>query len=143
MRDSNKVIEIIEREGKDMKFNVLVRLTRDYNVAEVSSEDIENVDDLEYAKNFCRTQAESLLNSYDTTKKIVVPLDGYVKETAPNKWNKPQVDRAQVTAADITTKFASSGQKGVAVKRIQKGELTLAQVNAISSWDEMQSVIFG
>ena len=143
MRDEIKIEEIIKKGEDNMKFGVLVRLTKNYNVAEFSASEVETPEDLEYATNYCRTQAEQLINSYDLEVKPSVKPQTYTKEKYVT--NKPEAytPQGEVTRGDITTKYLKGGQFNIALTGIKDGKFTLEQVNALSSWDEMQSLIFG
>lgn len=129
------------------KSRVLVRLTKNYNVVEVERSEISDANDFVIYKQWAFDEAYETLqqipDSGFSTPRAVEPQQ-YVKETKPVKPYEPKPKGAFVTKADINPGVRlSDGQKGVAVKRINKGELTLEQVNSIQNYDEVQAVLFG
>lgn len=139
-RDEVKIEEIIKRGEDEMKFNVLVRLTKNYNVAEFSATDCETVEDVEYAKNFCRTQAEGLLSSY-ALDGATASKETYTKQTYPTQPAQARTPQGKVTVKDITTQHGTSKQHGFLVQGINKGILTLEQVNNAPDYDTISGLV--
>ena len=141
MRDEIKIQEIIKKGEDNMKFNVLVRLTKDYQVAEVGVEEIDNERDFEYARNFARTQAESLLDSYAVEDKPKASTQTYTKQYSPNTQGKPQPPVGKVTLGDILVSHGSDKQKGFLVDGINKGYFTLEAINSCQTYQDVSNYV--
>lgn len=152
-RDRERLRELekqgIEGEVKYMTKKVSIELTKEYNKVVVGVDDILEVDDFITAKEFAWNEAIDLINRIPdggfgkTTPKSQTP-NQYTKQTYPQRSDKPRPQQGYVTAGDINVPFTiTDGQKGVAVKRIKKGDITLEQVNATKTYEEFQQVVFG
>lgn len=132
--------EIIMSESR-----VLVRLTKQFCNIEVERSGIHH-DEYPDAKQWVFNEAVSLLKQipdegYDKKRKERTPST-YTKEVKPQQSYEPKPTPSYVTAQDITTKFLKGGQIAVAVKRINKGDITLAEVNSATSWQHANEIVF-
>jgi hypothetical protein len=116
---------------------VLVRLSRDYNVAEVEVTNIESIEDFNSHKEWALSQAKGLLDSYSDTPKHIEPK---VYVEAVQNATKPS--DGVYTKEHITTKFLKGGQINIALKALNSGRVTIDQVNNLQSWDEQQALLF-
>lgn len=151
-RDREKMKQLeennIKGEIKIMEKRISVELTKEFNKVVVGVDNVLEIDDFETAKDWAWNEAMSVINRIPdggfgksgTPKQV--SKETYTKEKYPQKEYAPKPSKSYVTASDITTKFLKGGQIGVAVKRINKGEITLEQVNNATSWEHANSIVF-
>lgn len=144
LREKNKKIEgeILMSERR-----VLVRLSKAFNNVEVEVSGIESSEQFLSEKEWAKAEAFSLINALPDEQLGSKPAKKYTPKQYTKEYTEPvapqiQHPTANATRQDITTKFLKGGQFNIALTKINKGELTLQQVNAISSWDEMQHLLF-
>ena len=127
------------------KRRVLVRLSKAFNNVEVEVDDINSVDEFVQESTWAKNEAFNLINQLPDEQlggaKKHTPKS-YTKEVTQPVAEQITPSNGKVTRQDITTKFLKGGQYNIALKGIQDGKFTLAQVNALDSWDAMQSLIF-
>jgi hypothetical protein len=127
------------------KRRVLVRLSKAFNNVEVEVDEINSVDEFVQESTWAKNEAFNLINQLPDeqlgkgTKSTPV---AYTKQHTQPVGKQVTPSNGTVTRQDITTKFLKGGQFNIALKGIQDGKFTLAQVNALDSWDAMQSLIF-
>ena len=120
---------------------VLVRLSRDYQVVEVEVSNIEDRNDFAVDKDWAKSECERLLNEV-TNVPNATPKKTTAKEYVEKQEGTKKPLNGVYTAEHLTTKFVVRGQIGVAVKGLNEGRYTIEQVNALSSFDEMQALLF-
>jgi len=115
--------------------NVLVRLSKDYQVVEVASTGITSDIEYEQERQFCLNQARELINQVGNVEKQVTKKD-YQEAYAPKEtkdYSKP--------STQMNTRFAKGKQIGILQGGIDKGVITLEEVNGMQSWDDCQTLI--
>lgn len=129
---------------------VAVRLVKDYNPIEVEVSGIKSTEEFNVEKQWAFNQAIELINQipdggFDSKNKPTsVKPSTYAKQKYPPKQHEPKPSKAYVSLSDISPAIRlSDGQKKVALKKIQSGDVSLEQVNAIKTYDELQQVVFG
>jgi len=132
--------EIIMSERK-----VLVRLSKAFNNVEVEVNGIESKEEFTYESEWAKAEAFNLINALPDTqlgKSTPSTPKSYTRDyTAPAASNQ-QATGERVVAQDITTKFLKGKQVDHALKLINKGKLSIQQVNGLQSWDEQQGLIY-
>ena len=127
------------------KRRVLVRLSKAFNNVEVEVDDINSVDEFVQESTWAKNEAFNLINQLPDeqlgkqTKSTPV---AYTKANTQPVSNQNTPPSGTVTRQDITTSFLKGKQFDIALKGIKDGKFTLEQVNALDSWDAMQSLIF-
>ena len=152
----------IEGEIKIMEKRVSVRLSKDSHSVEVEYSGILDSEDfkelslgaLGEAKNLIQlTPTELKSNKSVSTNGTKKSPKDYVKKDFEPKEPTYMKKRDKVSASDITTHYLKGGQIQYGVNKINKGELTLDQVNNIpeskveeglklSGWDIAQRLVF-
>lgn len=141
--EKERIHEEIKVEKEEINMSerrVLVRLSKDYNVAEVEVSNILTQQEFDVEKKWAREQALALVDSYEVNTLKKQPKE-YVEQNYDNE--KPSATPSRVYNSDIKTKYLKGKQVDIAVKGINEGKFTLDQVNSLNGWDEMQSLIFG
>jgi len=144
--DANKEKEKIKGEILMSKQRVLVRLSKDYHNFEFEVSDIDpKIEDVEEIRN----------NAIKFSMETVGMLPGELKETkvsTPKNYTKKDYTPRQasnykpsdkITLDMITTPFIKGKQKSIALGKINKGELSLEDLNNSTSWEHTQQMVFG
>ena len=129
-----------------MEKRVSVKLSKDGHSVEVEYSGILDSEDFKELSLGALTEAKTLVQLTPTElkdKTEVKETKEFIKKDYEPKSSSYMKPRGKVTSNDITTKYLKGGQIGMAVSKINSGDLTLEQVNACDSWDESQCVVFG
>jgi hypothetical protein len=118
---------------------LVVRLSKDYNVAEVEVSKIENEEEYAYWEGFARNKAIGLLESYPTKQDTP---KSYTNKNYPPKAGSVPTPAGNPTVNDITTTYLRGKQKDIALKGINEGKYTLEAVNSLTSFDNAQALVF-
>ena len=141
-RDLKKLKEKVEETNMG-ELNIAITLDKNGNKVTIGATNVSK-DDFEDYREFCKLQVVDLANNLPNTKEYTrtVKPDTYVKETEPRRPEEQKTYEGMLTKLDITTEYLKGKQYDIALKGIADGKYTLEQVNALSSWDEMQELLF-
>jgi ribosome-binding factor A len=120
------------------KKRVLVRLSKDYNVAEVEVSEIDNVNDFHAEAGWAIEQAKGILKSYGEKEVVRTTPTEYVKATQVA--TKPA--NGVYTLAHITTKFLKGKQFDYALKGLNAGKIDIDALNNAQNWQESNAIVF-
>ena len=152
-RDRERIKELekqnIKGEIKIMEKSVTIRLSKEFCNVEVGVEGILEVDDFVAQKEWAWNEAIEMVNRIPDGgfgKTTNVSKETYTKQHKPQQAHQPKPSKSYVTIEDINPQgfTMSKGQKGYAVKRIndKKDDLTLEQINSLTTYDQMQALLF-
>lgn len=130
----------IKKGEKEMaKFRMIVRLSKDFNNAEIGIEDAETVEELLSYEEWMKSKVQQLVEQLPTYKKEN-PVKNYtpkqyVQEKTQNFTNK------KVTLSDLRISQGSEKQKKFLVDGINKGYFTLDAINRIETYQQVSEYV--
>lgn len=141
-----KLKKLKEKRKKMPKKRVEVRLSKNFNVVVIESDEI--FDDAEFAleSEICFREAERIINMmpekpYGETALKQTDKKTIVNKAQYNQNKKPQSQSGRVSIQDITTQHGSAKQHGFLVQGINKGLFTLEQVNDAPDYNTISEMV--
>lgn len=144
-----------KRGEKEMaKFRMIVRLSKDFNNAEIGVEDVESIEELEsyeiYIKGKVKQIVETLPVYEKGAKQVKTSPKTATKTFYPNTQSNTQAPQGKVTRSDITliskdqdqqNGYGSEKQFGFLVQGVNQGKLTLHEVNSCQDYQQVADLV--
>jgi hypothetical protein len=142
-REEHNIKKYNEEKGEMetmSKFSMVVRLSKDFNNAEIGIHECDSVEELLTYENWAKTKVQQIVEQLPTYKKDT-PLPKYTPKEYVQKEEAPKMTGQKVQLSDITTEHGSKKQHGFLVQGINKGIFTLHEVNSAPDYNTISELV--